>query len=486
MRTEIDTLVAGTAPWSLRAIGLSKSYKVYRQPSDLLSEIITGRPSHDLKHALQDVSFTIAPGEVVGVIGPNGAGKSTLLKIVAGTLAPTAGILDIRGKISAILELGTGFHPEYTGHDNIYLGGLCMGMSREQIDQKHDWIVKFAELGPAIHQPFKTYSSGMQARLTFATAISVEPEILIIDEALAAGDAYFVAKCGHRIRQLCESGATVLFVSHSTYQIAALCQRAIWIEDGRVREIGSAVDVCRHYDYAVHERISGGEGSMVAVQATATGSAFDAPAEQGNAPAIAIPDVSTDEDPMREDPSFATARRLEGELEVIGLETVHAEIYRRGPSRITSVRLLDAEGRAFSRLRTWDEAQLVVAYEYQQPATAEEPTLGLSIAINRRHDLLSVAMFSMVNPVTDEGLVGYEEVEWRRRAFGRGVLVARFPHIELLEGEYLLSLGIQHNVPSTSDFHEYHHMRYVLRVGRNGYPSGSIFHPLVEWRHFPR
>jgi len=472
MEPELDALVPGAASWSIRAEGLAKAYKVYGQPADLLREFVTGRPHHDLLHALSDVSFTVGRGEVVGVIGPNGAGKSTLLKIVAGTLTPSAGVLDVRGKVSAILELGTGFHPDCTGRENIDLGGMCLGMTRAQLEAKRDWIIDFAELGPAIDKPFKTYSSGMQARLTFATAISVEPEILIIDEALAAGDAYFVVKCGRRIREICASGATVLLVSHSSYQVASLCHRAIWIESGRIREIGDAIDVCRRYDYAVHERISGGRGKAVAIE-TAPAPPTDA---ARNAP----------DDPLREDASFTTARIVADGLEVVGLEIAHGEIYRRGPARITAIRLLDGQGRVSPALRTWDEVQLVVAYDHPEPPAADDPTLGLSLAINRRHDLLSVAMFSTVNPVTDDGLIGYEDADHRKRAFASGVFVARFPHFELLEGEYLLSLGIQHNVPSTCDFHEYHHMRYVIRVGRNGYPSGSVFHPRVEWRHLPR
>jgi teichoic acid transport system ATP-binding protein len=213
---------------------LTKVYHLYNSPKDRLKETLklTRKKLHREFFALKDVSFSITPGETVGIIGKNGAGKSTLLKIITGVLTPTSGSVQINGKISALLELGAGFNPEYTGLENVYLNGTIMGFSREEMQQRLQGILDFAEIGEFIHQPVKSYSSGMFMRLAFSVAINVDPEILIIDEALSVGDILFQAKCFKKFQELKDSGKTILFVSHSLSNIMQYCDRCIVLSDG--------------------------------------------------------------------------------------------------------------------------------------------------------------------------------------------------------------------------------------------------------------
>ena len=236
---------------AIKVQNLTKTYKLYSQPIDRLKESLHPfkKQYHKDFYALNDVSFEIKKGETVGIIGKNGSGKSTLLKIITGVLTPTGGRVTIHGKISAILELGAGFNPEMTGLENIYLNTSINGMSKAQTDKKLDEIIAFAELGEFIYQPTKIYSSGMKARLAFAVSINIEPNILIVDEALSVGDAAFARKCFAKIEDMCKNDeTTVLFVSHSGTAIKQLCNRAIMLYNGKKVLDGKAKNVVNLYE----------------------------------------------------------------------------------------------------------------------------------------------------------------------------------------------------------------------------------------------
>lgn len=228
---------------------LNKIYNLYDKPIDRLKEglSLSHKCYHKEHYALNDISLEVKKGESVGIVGKNGSGKSTLLKIITGVLNPSSGEISVRGKISALLELGAGFNPEYTGIENIYLNGTMMGYSKAEMDRKVESIISFADIGDFIYQPVKTYSSGMFARLAFAVSINVEPEILIVDETLSVGDTRFQIKCMDKMKEMIQGGTTVLFVSHDINAIRRFCTRCIWINEGKLKENGSVNTVSDHY-----------------------------------------------------------------------------------------------------------------------------------------------------------------------------------------------------------------------------------------------
>ncbi|HKB72492.1 MAG TPA: ABC transporter ATP-binding protein [Thermoanaerobaculia bacterium] len=248
-----DSAAPGAHP-SVVAENLGKTYRLYRRPADRLLELLTGAPRHVDFRALEGVSFELPRGGSLGLIGENGAGKSTLLKLVAGTAAPSEGAVATRGAVASILELGMGFHPEFSGLENARINAALLGLSASEIRRRLPEIREFSELGDFFDRPVKTYSSGMTLRLAFSVATHVDAEVLIIDEALSVGDGYFQKKSVDRIVAFRERGGTLLFCSHAMYYVASLCERALWLDHGRVREQGAVLPVVRHYEAYLQSR----------------------------------------------------------------------------------------------------------------------------------------------------------------------------------------------------------------------------------------
>lgn len=234
--------------YAIEVNNVSKVYKLYDKPIDRLKEAfsIRGKSRHKEFYALDSVDFKVKRGESIGIVGKNGSGKSTLLKIITGVLSPSAGNVNVNGKVSALLELGTGFNNEYTGLENIYLTGTIMGYTKEEMDKKVPEIIEFADLGDFIHQPVKTYSSGMYVRLAFAVSINVDPDILIVDEALSVGDIRFQRKCFRKIEEF-KKTKTFILVSHDMSSITKFCDRVVWINEGVVKNIGDPLEITKEF-----------------------------------------------------------------------------------------------------------------------------------------------------------------------------------------------------------------------------------------------
>jgi ABC-type polysaccharide/polyol phosphate transport system ATPase subunit len=385
--------------------------------------------------AVRDVSLEVKRGEVVGIIGPNGAGKTTLLKMVAGLLPVESGRIRVKGKITALLALGVGVHYEFTGRENIFYGGMLLGMSKREVLRKMEAIIEFAELAKFIDHPYRTYSSGMRTRLLFSISMSIDPDILIVDEALATGDSQFVNKCMGRIREICRGGATILFVSHNLYQIQQLCNRALFLSEGRVMAEGSPAEAITAYNRWEFEE----ERKSV---------------------------------PSRNNGDTRTHRG-----------TSSTRVFRRGPVFINRVEILDQDGRDTSIFRTWDP--MIVRVWYECRGTPPQDTLGLGIAISREEDLSLISRFNTHNVIRDEDLSHYADAPFRRCPGSSGYIQGRFP-IQLSEGRYLLSIALLANIPGSLDFYEYHHHYYPFSILRSGFPmADTVYYPMVEWQHCP-
>ncbi len=342
---------------------LTKIYRVYASPWDRLREALLRRPRHREFRALADLSFSLPKGEGLAIIGENGAGKSTLLKLLAGIGVPTSGALRVRGKVASILELGSGFHPEFTGRQNIVLNAAMLGLSERELQQKLPSIVAWSELGDFIDQPVKVYSTGMAMRLGFSIAIQVEPDVLIIDEALSVGDGYFQKKCMDRLLQFVGAGGTLLFCSHAMYYVSAFCQRALWLRQGRAEALGPVADVVRDYENFLLAKSAPAAGRSLAGAVASGGGAGDAGEDDRAAGGADARSGGGGEDGVPADPPLGPARLL-------GV-------------RVSGGASAEAPAGAVPLFAPGDALELEIEWESQRPDLA----FHVGIGINRIDDL---------------------------------------------------------------------------------------------------
>lgn len=322
--------------------GVAKCYQIYARPQDRLRQALLPRlrrlaglaPGKYFNEfwALRDVGFQVARGETLAIIGKNGSGKSTLLQVICGTLTPTAGRVQVQGRVAALLELGSGFNPEFTGRENVFLNGSVLGLGRQQVQERFAAIEAFADIGEFIDQPVKTYSSGMYVRLAFAVIANVDADVLVVDEALAVGDVFFAQKCMRFLREFQERGGTLVFVSHSSAAVVNLCRRAIWLEKGRVVMDGPAKEVSEAYHAKSY-------GQQVAARAADDDAGHE--------------DVDVDAGPEVTDTSIMRVFRF----------NPRAAAFGDGRARIVSVVLAGADGRALARVEGGEQVRLRVEAE---------------------------------------------------------------------------------------------------------------------------
>jgi lipopolysaccharide transport system ATP-binding protein len=396
---------------AIEVVGLSKVFRIYNHHVDLVKEVVLRRKTHRELWALKDVSFQVKHGEMIGIIGRNGSGKSTLLKILTGVLDKTQGEVSIDGRISSILELGTGFHPEYTGRQNIFMGGLCLGMTRQQIENRLNWIINFSELHDFIDQPLRTYSTGMKARLAFSTAISMDPDILFVDEALSVGDVKFNRKCFNTINEFRNNGRTILLVSHDLNIVSSFCDKTILLDGGHIVAYGEPRDVTRIYHQLLY---------------------CDAPQELEQEATVSQGQEAEDKNDL-----------LEGAKERLSLTELAAETpYEircggRKEAEIIDFGIMDQKGNKVAMLNSGERYTFFLHALFYEDV--EDPAFGFNI-----RDVKGVSIFGM-----DTGWMNYIIPLHRRGDILEGRIDVT---MWLTNGEFFLSAGIGNRQAKSFDF----------------------------------
>ncbi len=402
---------------AIKVNNVGKCYEMYGKPSHRLWQTLTmGRKTFYKEFwALRDINFEVKRGECVGIIGRNGSGKSTLLQIIAGTLTPTTGNAEVKGRVAALLELGSGFNPEFTGHENVYMNASILGLTKTEIDAKYDAIVTFADIGDFIDQPVKTYSSGMMVRLAFAVQVMVEPDILIVDEALTVGDIRFQLKCFDHIEKLKTNGTTIVFVSHSSDDVVRLCQTVYWLDKGIVRKCGTAKEVVEEYHaFMVHNTTA-----------------------------------------IKEVPS-STTKGMPDEHDLLAPIPNNAIANGEGGAQIESIGFFNANDESISIL--YSPQHVRITFKMKVKERLETPYVGFQI-VNR----IGIRIMGSNNHVLKEDLPLMD-------AGSTYLIHFKFPFPEIENGEYLIAAGVS---DGTIEHHVRHH--FVADAYHFTFHSASLY-----------
>jgi lipopolysaccharide transport system ATP-binding protein len=438
---------------AIRVQNLSKCYQIYDNPSDRLKQFVIPKikqllgATHESYFsefwALRDVSFEVKRGETVGIIGRNGSGKSTLLQIICGTLTPSTGDVQVSGRVAALLELGSGFNPEFTGRENVYLNAAVLGLSKEDVDARFDKVAAFADIGQFMEQPVKMYSSGMMIRLAFAVIAHVDADILVIDEALAVGDAFFTQKCMRFLRSFMKAG-TVLFVSHDTASIRSLCNKAIWLEKGVVLENGSPKDVCENYLEAFYEAQQG--------KSTTTRMKV-----KQQVPAL---------DQVDHRQGILNSSNLRNDIEIFHFDA-DAPSFGQGDAQISTVKFLDENGNALAWITGGEEVTLKV--EVMTHTILESPIIGFFVKDNLGQNLFG-----------DNTWLNYMDAPVRSSA-GQ-VLVAEFIFFmpRLSKGNYSITVAVANGTHTEHVQHHWVHDAISFKSETSSLSSGIFGLPMKK------
>lgn len=439
---------------AIRVQSLSKCYHIYDNPRDRLKQFFVPRlqrlarqtPKQYFREfwALKDVSFEIKKGETVGIIGRNGSGKSTLLQMICGTLNPTSGSIQTNGRIAALLELGSGFNPEFSGRENVYMNASVLGLSNEETEERFDDIVAFADIGDFIAQPVKTYSSGMMVRLAFAVIAHVDADILVIDEALAVGDAFFTQKCMRFLRGFMKTG-TVLFVSHDTGSIKSLCNYAVWLEKGRVLQEGEPKDVCDLYLEAFYE------------------------AQQGKSSTTKLKDFNKTDDSLQfkdQRLAFINASNLRNDLQIFKFDP-DAASFGKGGAKIHDVCLLDENEHPLAWIVGGEKVILRIrVHAYQD---LDSPIVGFFVK-----DRLGQTLFG------DNTFLSYREQFVHCQEGGEIQADFVFYMPLLPSGEYSITIAIANGTQEIHEQQHWIHDAVLFKSESSSVASGLIGIPMLE------